>query len=35
MIDRITESKWAYYWALDIGNQDVMIARFPELKEQF
>jgi len=27
VMDRITESIWAYWWAKDIGNQEVMIDR--------
>ena len=30
IIDRITDSKWAYYWARFIGNHEVMIDRITE-----
>jgi hypothetical protein len=30
MIDRVTESEYAYLWALDIGNRDVMKSHITE-----
>jgi hypothetical protein len=32
MIDRVTDSKYAYYWAMNIGNQDIMIDRITDSK---
>lgn len=30
MKSRITESEWAYMWARDIGNADIMKSRVTE-----
>jgi hypothetical protein len=32
MISRITDSFYAYHWAMDIGNRDIMIDRYPEIE---
>jgi len=30
MIDRVTDSEWAYWWAIEIGNRDVMLPRITD-----
>lgn len=31
MIDRITESCWAWNWIIDIGDKEKMLKKFPQL----